>query len=186
MQLASMPDFLPTGDHIFQWPLITDQHIIISEYQYDHTLLFSPCPILCSALPYSSSAHTYHCIQHFSVFLSFGRVFSRDKNLNIIWTGYAKRTPIVLFNVSSVLLKRTNFKTVGGKILVSSFCSTFTGLFLLFLLASFLQFFSPYFFFFFFFFLVFFFSFFFSLIFCLSPFLSFSVSQYYFTLVVGV
>ena len=98
-----------------------------------HTLLFSPCPILCSALPYwySSSVHTYHCIQHFSVFLSFGLVFSRDKTLNIIWTGYAKRTPIVLFNVSSVLLKRTNFKTVGGKILVLLlFCITFTGLFL--------------------------------------------------------
>ena len=169
MQLASMPDFLASTS-------------LSMSINY-HALLFSPCPILCSALPYwySSSVHSYHCIQHFSVFLSFGLVFSRDKTLNIIWTGYAKRTPIILFNVSSVLLKRTNFKTVGGKILVLLlFCITFNGLFFLFLLTSFLQSFSPYFFFFFFFFLHFFsflFFFFFSLIFCLSPSLSFSVSQ---------
>ena len=124
--------------------------------------------------------HSYHCIQHFSVFLSFGLVFSRDKTLNIIWTGYAKRTPIILFNVSSVLLKRTNFKTVGGKILVLLFCITFNGLFFLFLLTSFLQSFSPYFFFFFFVFLHFFFFSFFLFLFSfllllLINFLSFSV-----------
>lgn len=39
----------------------------------------------------------------------------RDKNLNIVWTGYAKRTPVILFNVSSVLQKRLNFKTVGER-----------------------------------------------------------------------
>ncbi|XP_076463867.1 tubulin polyglutamylase TTLL5-like [Babylonia areolata] len=40
---------------------------------------------------------------------------SRDKNLNIIWTGYSKRTPVILFNVGSVLQKRMNFKTVGER-----------------------------------------------------------------------
>ncbi|KAL8620268.1 hypothetical protein ACOMHN_064558 [Nucella lapillus] len=40
---------------------------------------------------------------------------NRDKNLNIIWTGYSKRTPVVLFNVSCVLPKRITFKTVGER-----------------------------------------------------------------------
>ncbi|KAK7103452.1 hypothetical protein V1264_018343 [Littorina saxatilis] len=40
---------------------------------------------------------------------------TRDKNLNIIWTGFAKKTPTVLFNAGSVLQKHLNFKTVGER-----------------------------------------------------------------------
>ncbi|KAL8565160.1 hypothetical protein ACOMHN_003947 [Nucella lapillus] len=40
---------------------------------------------------------------------------SRDKSLNIIWTGYGKRIPVVLFNVNSILEKSTDFKTVGER-----------------------------------------------------------------------
>ncbi|XP_076443155.1 tubulin polyglutamylase TTLL5-like isoform X2 [Babylonia areolata] len=40
---------------------------------------------------------------------------SRDKNLNIIWTGYGKRIPVILFSVSSILHKSSDFKTVGER-----------------------------------------------------------------------
>ena len=35
--------------------------------------------------------------------------------MNVIWTGYGKKTPVILFNVAAVLHKRMNFKTVGER-----------------------------------------------------------------------
>lgn len=41
--------------------------------------------------------------------------FNRNKEqLNIQWTGYGKKTPVITFNADVVLNKKTNQRTVGG------------------------------------------------------------------------
>jgi len=41
-------------------------------------------------------------------------LFFSSKSLNIQWTGYAKKTAVVLFNSECVINKRMNLRTVGG------------------------------------------------------------------------
>ncbi|KAH9496123.1 Tubulin polyglutamylase ttll5 [Bulinus truncatus] len=49
----------------------------------------------------------------------------KRKTLNVQWTGYGKRVPIILFNAETILNKRTDFKTVGEKYhLAFKFAST--------------------------------------------------------------
>ena len=56
-----------------------------------------------------------HAVQWLSCILCVCLLVCRDKNLNIIWTGYGRRIPVMLFNVSSVMRKSDIFKTVGGE-----------------------------------------------------------------------
>ncbi|XP_005096708.1 tubulin polyglutamylase TTLL5 isoform X1 [Aplysia californica] len=50
---------------------------------------------------------------------------SKGKSLNVQWTGYSKRVPVVLFNAETVLSKRTDLKTVGERYhLAFKFAST--------------------------------------------------------------
>ena len=39
----------------------------------------------------------------------------RGKSLNVQWTGYTKRVPVILFNAEAILQKRSDLKTVGGE-----------------------------------------------------------------------
>ncbi|CAL1529409.1 unnamed protein product [Lymnaea stagnalis] len=49
----------------------------------------------------------------------------KGKALNVQWTGYGKRVPIILFNAETILNKRTDFKTVGERYhLAFKFAST--------------------------------------------------------------
>ncbi|XP_055879802.1 tubulin polyglutamylase TTLL5-like isoform X6 [Biomphalaria glabrata] len=49
----------------------------------------------------------------------------KRKTLNVQWTGYGKRVPIILFNAETILNKRTDFKTVGERYhLAFKFAST--------------------------------------------------------------
>ncbi|XP_025104519.1 tubulin polyglutamylase TTLL5-like isoform X3 [Pomacea canaliculata] len=40
---------------------------------------------------------------------------ARDKNFNIMWTGYGKRTPVILFNSNCILHKKTDLKAIGER-----------------------------------------------------------------------
>lgn len=54
-----------------------------------------------------------------------GLLFSvcrHNEQLNIQWTGYGKRTPIVTFKPEAMLLKKGNYKAVGGKYLIIKLC----------------------------------------------------------------
>ncbi|BFZ06961.1 hypothetical protein BsWGS_10001 [Bradybaena similaris] len=53
------------------------------------------------------------------------RLEPRCKALNIQWTGYGRRVPVILFNAETILNRRTDFKTVGERYhLAFKFAST--------------------------------------------------------------
>ncbi|GFO41356.1 tubulin polyglutamylase ttll5 [Plakobranchus ocellatus] len=53
------------------------------------------------------------------------KIEPKGKALNVQWTGYGKRVPIVLFNAETILNKRTDFKAVGERYhLAFKFAST--------------------------------------------------------------
>lgn len=39
----------------------------------------------------------------------------RENIVNVQWTGYAKRIPVLLFSVDAVFRKNPNFRTVAGE-----------------------------------------------------------------------
>jgi len=50
---------------------------------------------------------------------------SKGKSLNVQWTGYTKRVPVILFNAEAILQKRSDLKTVGERYhLAFKFAST--------------------------------------------------------------
>ncbi|RUS70785.1 hypothetical protein EGW08_021453, partial [Elysia chlorotica] len=53
------------------------------------------------------------------------KIGPKGKALNVQWTGYGKRVPIILFNAETILNKRTDFKSVGERYhLAFKFAST--------------------------------------------------------------
>ncbi|GFS10869.1 tubulin polyglutamylase TTLL5 [Elysia marginata] len=53
------------------------------------------------------------------------KIEPKGRALNVQWTGYGKRVPIILFNAETILNKRTDFKSVGERYhLAFKFAST--------------------------------------------------------------
>lgn len=39
----------------------------------------------------------------------------REQAPNVVWTGYGKKTPVILFKGEAVIKKRNDYKAVGGR-----------------------------------------------------------------------
>lgn len=54
------------------------------------------------------------------MFANAGCCGFRSDSSNVVWTGFGRKTPVIVFKVEGVMQKKPDLKTIGGTVASSS------------------------------------------------------------------